>query len=217
MGYYKRIEVSNSDLSWLKNSINPRQEIDLQQYYDFGNLIDALLTEPQRCNFYNYTLREGERIIQFNKKDFENAELMKQAYLKDEQLRNLLKGATFQEVFYKKLQLNYKGIDFSILARCKYDIWFKIFGLDIKSTSCKTQSEFEKSILYFDYDRQRAFYMDIANCDTDMVVGISKKNANIFKVPINKQSKIYISGKKKYLELAFRWSLIYGEDKTMLL
>lgn len=70
----------------------------------------------------------------------------------------------------------------------------------------------------FDYDQQHAWYMDIAQtkgykADKDVLIGISKANFKVFKVYINRQSDLYLSGVNKYNFLAFRWVLLFGEDK----
>ncbi len=67
---------------------------------------------------------------------------------------------------------------------------------DIKSTAAETQRQFEEAVRYFDYDRQRARYMDIAGSDRDVLIGISKKNFKVFKVPIARNSNLYNTGRK---------------------
>ena len=101
---------------------------------------------------------------------------------------------------------------FSLPLRCRWDIWDKEkkFGADIKTTSTKTQKSFESAIKYFDYDRQMAFYMDIANCDRVSIIGVSKINYKIFTVDIERDSDLYKSGHKKYSELAFYWNKFFG-------
>jgi hypothetical protein len=52
--YYSRPEVSNSDLSALKNYFMPKDYVmDVTAAYRFGNLIDSLITEAHRCDHYN--------------------------------------------------------------------------------------------------------------------------------------------------------------------
>lgn len=83
---------------------------------------------------------------------------------------------------------------------------------DIKSTVCTTQKQFEECVKYFDYDRQRAWYMDIEGRCNDVLIGISKKNFKVFKVPVRKGSELYNSGRKKYEELAFKWWYLFGDS-----
>ena len=56
--------------------------------------------------------------------------------------------------------------------------------------------------------------MDIAGSKQDVLIAISKVNYKIFKVYINRESDLYKEGKAKYNELAFRWWLMFGENKA---
>ena len=58
---------------------------------------------------------------------------------------------------------------------------------------------------FFDWDRSRAWYMDIARSDHDFIYAISKKNSKVFKKQINRGDAIYEAGREKYEELAFQW------------
>ena len=84
------------------------------------------------------------------------------------------------------------------------------FGGDLKSTFATSQKQFEEAVDFFDWDRSRAWYMDIAGSRQDFIVGISKKNQKVFKVFIKRDDKIYKRGKEKYDELAFRWWMLFG-------
>ena len=55
--YYNRTEVSNSDLTELKNLLHPRQQFgDKEAAFRFGNLVDAIITEPERVDYYHLKL-----------------------------------------------------------------------------------------------------------------------------------------------------------------
>ena len=55
--YYNRREVSNSDLTELKNLLHPRQQFgDKEAAFRFGTLVDAIITEPERVNHYTLTV-----------------------------------------------------------------------------------------------------------------------------------------------------------------
>ena len=50
--YYNRTEVSNSDLTELKNLLYPRAQYgDKEKAFRFGTLLDALITEPERVRY----------------------------------------------------------------------------------------------------------------------------------------------------------------------
>ena len=49
--YYERSEVSNSDLTALKNMLHPRMQYgDREAAFRFGSLVDAIITEPSRAD-----------------------------------------------------------------------------------------------------------------------------------------------------------------------
>ena len=55
--YYDRPEVSNSDLTELKNILHPRRQFgDREEAFRFGSLVDAMVTEPARENYYRLTV-----------------------------------------------------------------------------------------------------------------------------------------------------------------
>lgn len=206
--YFQRSEVSNSDLSELnKYLMNKEQLYDIEQAYRFGNLIDAMITEPHRCDHLNFRVDEE----QFNFHEWGTAKKMLQAFRADPFCMNLLSQSTGQNVKDKYMPMEYEGFNFVLPVRCKYDLWMELmkWGSDIKSTAATTQKQFEAAIQYFDYDRQRAFYMDISGADKDMLIGISKINFKIFKVPITRESDLYKKGREKYLDLAFKYYCLF--------
>ncbi|MDR1938765.1 MAG: PD-(D/E)XK nuclease-like domain-containing protein [Tannerellaceae bacterium] len=211
--YYHRNEVSNSDLSWLKDRLYPKETVhDPTAAYAFGSLIDAMITEPERVNYFKRTM-DGKRI---KKELFDNAAGMKKAFWNDEFCRSITEHSQGQKisVLHDK-KFDYRDYEFKLDVRCKWDIWREDWkwGGDIKSTTATTQAQFEAAARYFDYDRQRAWYMDIENAERDVLIGISKANHKIFKIFINRDSEFYRSGKDKYMELAFRWFLLFGKTK----
>jgi len=209
--YFQRPEVSNSDLSWLKSQLFPREMPDPTTAYRFGNLLDAMITEPNRVNYFKRTCDSD----QFTKEDFDTALRMKEAFWNDGFCSTVMSGANPQKVMVDKKVLNFNGLEFDMGVRCKWDIWRENLGYggDIKSTSATTQKQFEDAIRFFDYPRQRAWYMDIANSDKDFLIGISKKNFKVFKVIINRGDSIYNEGFADYINLAYRHFLLFGSYK----
>lgn len=203
--YYDRSEVSNSDLSQL---LDKEQLYSLEAAYRFGNLIDALITEPERCDHLNRRV-DGE---QFTKEEWDLAYAMLKAWRKDELCMMFSRLGVGQKVFtHDAFNIEYMGVEFSLPVRCKFDLWVGNlnFGADVKSTVATTQSAFENSIVHFDYERQAAYYMDLSKSDKFLFAGISKKPPHkIFKVAVKRGDALYNSGKQKYSELAFKyWSL----------
>jgi len=211
MNYFDRKEVSNSDLSWLYQQINPRENLfDPTQAYKFGNLVDAVITEQERVDYYKRTVDD----VKYSAADFNKAVKMKESFYKNQYCLDLIKNASFQTVKTNKLQLDYCGVPFEIQSRCKWDILRSKVGIDIKSTAAKTQAEFLSAVEFFNYDRQMAWYMDTTpEIETVIIIGISKHNYKIFSIFVARNSPMYINGKSKYLELAYRWNLLFGETK----
>lgn len=207
--YFNRSEVSNSDLSWLAKYWQPDYKRgDIEQAYRFGTLVDAIITEPHKVNHYKYTV-DG---VAYTKLEFERAIDMRAAFLSDTLCKNLVSVSSMQEVMVRDIPMSYEGVNFTLPVRCKWDLWWRHqnWGGDIKSTTATTQKQFEEACSYFDYDRQRAWYMDIAGSNQDILIGISKINNKIFKLPITRGDNFYNSGKEKYLELAFKWWYLFS-------
>lgn len=210
--YYALPQVSNSDLSWLKKQFIPDRGkvIDLEQAYRFGTLIDCMITEPMKVDYFRMTCAGNY----YTKDEFRLAEAMKKSFYRDPLCTMMAEKSEFQKVSKRyAFPIEYDGFRFRLDVRCKWDLFaqhsLRISG-DIKSTTATTQKQFEEAIRYFDYDRQRAWYMDIEGTDRDMLIGISKKNCQVFKVPIERGGELYESGKRKYQELAFRWWTLFG-------
>ena len=214
--YYSRPEVSNSDLSALEKYFMPQQRIiDLEKAYAFGSLIDAMITEPTKLDYFKFTC-EG---YQHTAEDFERAKQMKKSFLADPFCQQMIKQCTFQKVsIVKDFQIEYNGFKFSMPARAKWDLFCESFdmGGDIKSTTATTQKQCEDLVRYFNYDRSRAWYMDLENRKNDILIFISKVNFKVFKVPVKHGGAIYNEGKAKYQELAFRYWYLFGDIKTAI-
>lgn len=209
--------VSNSDLTWLDKYWMPSQKfIDLQKAYANGTLIDAMITEPDKVDYYKLRVK-GEEYL-YSKDEFEAAKEMKKSFYKDPFCAAFVKQCKFQHISYNpafKVELN--GFDFTVPAKCKWDLFRPDIDLsgDIKSTACTTQKQVEEAVRYFEYDRSRAWYMDLENRSNDILIFISKVNFKVFKVPIKRGDKIYNEGKEKYKELAFRWWYLFGDLKQV--
>lgn len=207
--YYERDEVSNSDLTALKNLLHPRMQYgDREAAFRFGSLVDAIVTEPSRVDVFALTV-DGE---QYSADEFAHARGMHDALRaearNDRLLAMVLDGAETQRVMVRKAQrFGYCGFPFTLDTRCKWDWWLPSgnFGGDLKTTFAETQRQFDEAVDFFDWDRSRAWYMDIAHSDRDFIYAISKKNNCIFKKFINRGDDIYLRGREKYEELAFQY------------
>lgn len=207
--YYERSEVSNSDLTELKNLLHPHEQYgDREAAFRFGSLVDAVITEPRRVNYYRLTVDD----VQYTEDEFLHAKEMFSALRhearKDAFLAKVLDMADTQRCMVRQAQsFTYGGFAFTLPTRCKWD-WFLTpfgFGGDLKTTFASTQAEFDNAVDFFDWDRSRAWYMDIAQSDRDFIYAISKKNNRVFRMFINRDDAVYRRGREKYEELAFQY------------
>lgn len=207
--YYNRPEASNSDLTELKNILHPRMQFgDKEAAFHFGNLVDAIITEPARVNYYRFTVDD----VLYTEDEFRHAQEMHKA-LRMEARRDYFLAQVLAEAETQRFMVNdaqqfeYGGFPFTLATRCKWDWWLNraLFGGDLKTTFAASQAEFDEAVDFFDWDRSRAWYMDIAHSDRDFIYAISKKNCNIFKKFIVRGDKIYTRGREKYEELAFQY------------
>lgn len=207
--YFDRPEVSNSDLTSLRNQLYPRDMPNPEQAYKFGTLIDNMLTEPEKVDYTLYKC-DGE---QHEVEDFEKANRMKIAFLKDPFCKSLVDNSTPQKVMVKRQKFIVDGFEYWLNTRCKWDIWMDSFGWggDIKSTTATTHKQFVDALYHFDYDRQRAFYMTLGESDQDVLIGISKVNFKVFKVPIKRGDDLFKSGMDKVNDLTFRYWTLFGD------
>lgn len=211
--YYLRSEVSNSDLGALQDQLSGRDKPDPTQAYLEGSLLDAMITEQWRVNYFKRTLDDQP----FTKSKFETIVAMKGSFWKDDFCASFATGADAQKItiVHDKV-FNYQGFEFEMDVRCKWDLWRSDFGFgaDIKSTAASNQREFEAACKFFHYPRQRAMYMNLEGSQRDVLIGVSKiKPHKVFKIFINRNCEFYKIGEAEMLELLFRYYLLFGKSK----
>jgi len=213
--YYNRKEVSNSDLTKMMKYFMCAEDIaNLEEIFRFGSLVDAMITTPHLVDHIKLQVN-GE---QFNQFEWKDAKKILNTFRNDPDCKNIMNISEGQKAFTKKnFAIQYADIQFNLDARCLYDGYINAasFGWDLKTTKATTQEQFEDSCMMFDYDRSRAWYMDISNSEKDMIIGVSKVNQKIFKIPIDKNHPFYISGKDKYQSLAFQHTYLFGDHSTI--
>lgn len=212
-GYFNRPEVSNSDLKALARmlSVTPDNRDGLEDIFNFGSLVDALLTEPWRANHDERSLLlETGGKVQFEKFVFDLAKKLAANLKKDRVVSLLLDNMIGQYVVVRTLKFIYDEEEHTIKGRCKFDGLSKKFrtGCDYKTTSCTTRKSFIESIEFFDYDQAGAWYMDLARIDRFWIIGISKKTGEVFKFAIERGDETYNRGRDKYSRLAFKWIML---------
>lgn len=206
--YFGLPQVSNSDLGQLRKEINGIVEIlNLDFHYAFGSLVDAMLTEPK------HIIKLAKAAYIFTVEHYLMADKMVDYCLKDPLIPLMLKKSTGQYVYIRTLTFTDDMGTFKMKCRCKFDLLNKPMkmGLDFKTLSVETYNAFIASIEHFDYDRQAAFYMNLARLDRFWIIGISKKNAQIFRLAITRGDKYYKSGNAKVLYWARKYNdMIYN-------
>lgn len=206
--YYDRSECSNSDLSDLNKLLNPEIfTYDYNEALRFGNLLDAMITEAEKVNVYKRSL-DGEIYLQ---SDFDKAKEMKMAFFRDATCAAFFKLASCQHVSVGKVSYTWNNFAFELDCRARWDLFMKALkmGADIKTTTATTQRQFEDACEHFMYYRSRTWYMNLEKTDQDMLIGISKVNNKIFKVPICRGDKYFEKGQQQAAELAMNYWLYF--------
>jgi hypothetical protein len=210
MNYFDLPEVSSSDLGALKRTYYglPDNREGLEEVFNFGSLVDAMITERHRLDIATYGLRGDDGFyIYYTPADWSHAHEMATGLMADPMIARLIPFCKPQYIFRRTLKFMYEGDEYSIRGRCKFDLIAKALstGLDFKTTSCKTQKEFVASIDHFDYDKQAAFYMDLGRNDYQWIAAKSKVNGKIFKYAIERGDDTYKRGVQKYSLWSYRW------------
>ena len=100
-----------------------------------------------------------------------------------------------------------------LFCKAQFDMIIEADGLivDAKTTSARSQAEFEGNCLRFGYDRQAAFYLDGCRAagmsvETFRIVGIQKQKPHtVFKLEFNHQDDFIREGRRKYCRLLKSW------------
>lgn len=225
--YYFLPECSNSDLSWLKSFFEPEDlKYDKEKAYKAGTLLDCMITEIFKVNFFKFTCCGN----QHTRDEFKNTEKMKASFWRHPYCKLLAENSDMQKIMRcPKFRITYQGVTFSLPFRIKWDLyaWETIGqGGDIKSTTAETYKQFLAACHHFEYFRQRAVYMDVAQqvlidmglghirVDTDMLIGVSKVNHQVFTVPIVRGGELYEIGKEQYSRLGFQYASLFGNIQT---
>lgn len=214
--YFTHPYPSNSALTKLAGILNNVPEKELNEAFRIGTLFDAMVTEPEKVNWLTYRVL-GRDEYTYTHADFQMCMKMRRRFLQTPwgQIATGIAMTRQKEIFVDALKLDYEGLDFSIPFKGKLDFSGKDIVIDLKSTSCTTQKEFENACMQFEYDRQMVAYCLIDNASKAIIVGVSKeKPHNVFHLPIKKGDEMWNRGYKRFAELAFKWKIIYGETKS---
>lgn len=192
--YYQVDRVSNSFLSELKQKMKGiKKPGNIEDIFEEGTQFHYAVLEPERVNvdgpYY-------ERIIK-----------MKDVAIRDRSVALFINpgsGRKIEHEYYPEIE--------GVACKAKMDCVIESIkmGLDLKSTSCKTQWSFDIAIDHFNIDRQCAFYMDVAGLDMILIFAVSKHNPhNSFKFVVRRGDERYIMGRAKYMELLNYYKLMF--------
>ena len=91
--YYLRTEVSNSDLTELKNYLYPRTQYgDKEKAFKFGTLVDALITENERVHYSKRMVDD----VTYSREDFELGLAMREALRKEARKDEFLRAVRYK-------------------------------------------------------------------------------------------------------------------------
>jgi hypothetical protein len=170
-----------------------------------GTLFDNIILTPDQVDEFMMIV-EGRP---FTYEMLMNCRKM-EASLKQSKWYDLIRRANHQQVVTDFHALP-SGI--TIARRCKFDFKWTDFGGDLKSTAAKTQEQFEHCIWHFGYHVQRAWYMDIAGHDEDLLIAVSKHYPyKVFHKFIRRDDELHTKGVEDYTAICEDYVAAYGSN-----
>lgn len=178
---------SNSRLGVIKKLLMGRTWAGPRRAFVVGTAFHEMLLEPEKePNIEDYMLTAGEERLILKMLDAASRSIEIQA------LR--YRGVAEQAIFWKDRHTR-------LPCKAKIDLHIPTSNMivDLKSTSARTQAEFEASAIKYDYLRQGVFYMDGARARSCTLVGVSKRKPyNIFFYSFRRQQAVSKAARKRY-------------------
>jgi hypothetical protein len=205
--FSNRTHLSNSGMSEIAQYIDGKPSPNPENFR-IGNLVDALVLEPERCLHHMRIVYDLDYI--YTAEEWQKGLKMRDAVLA--RFRHELGICEKQKSVFAPIEITYGDQTFTINGRCLWDFWHPKYSGDLKTTDATTQAQVLEAIGRLDIDRSRAWYMDLTGTDVDHLIFVSKVNYKVFYHRIERGDAIYLSGLEKYSRLAFHASL-YGLAK----
>lgn len=199
---------------------------NIRAIYDFGNLFDALTTEPELVDHENMTvwLSDGTQ-ASFTTEQFNRAKKMRESALSNPMVQSLVANMQFQVIVREPefhIITDYAEVIMPVKIKADMMNRHMRMGADLKSCACTTLTAFIAMIDHFDYDRQAAWYMDVSGCDQFVFIGVSKVadkrgKHGVFIHCIQRGDVMYLAGKEKYSRLAVQYKVMIWDLKMELI
>lgn len=219
VNYYDLPQVSNSDLTALARACNalPDNREELEDVFNFGSLVDAMLTESFRLSYGLRTLTdEYGRVTYYTQEVWDQASTMVRQARKDKVISMALKQMIGQYVFVRRFVFTFGGLDEYLMMRCKFDQYHRALrmGMEYKTTSCRTKKQFREAVDHFHWDRAAHIYINLGRAESHWIKGISKETGEIFTIAVNKGHEIYTNGGQKAAYWCNKWNILIPNFKA---
>lgn len=219
--------LSNSQLNEFYEHLTNKKKVDVSEerqteIFAEGNLLDYLITEPEKVNLKTFSFDDGRQKIAFSEAIFYQYLKMRDAFLNDSFCQTIMQVSTPQKEFYRTIKVDYQGYKFKCKFKCKLDLYHPNYSADIKSTVAGNEKSFINAIELFKYYQQGALYTDVSRCNGLFFIGVSKpkskfENPKVFKYLIDKagatdKNGFYQRGKSRYSYLSFYHQLLLSNE-----
>ena len=197
--YYDNVQYfSNSNLGVLERELKGKPPLNVTPAMEQGRLLHEAILEPHKADT---KWLAHPKVI---------------AYQQDAIFTSLLRVSKREHEIYRKMTIDSPcGFKWATLKmRCKVDLMIKNLGRkhlhDLKFMSGRVSNP-KATIQWMNYDRQAALYMDMARADS---MTYWFEPGHVF--TIRKNDSVYLLGRRKYMELAWKAYLL-GEDFKKIL
>jgi len=165
------VGVSNSRLSGIQRWLAGNTEFQFPEHAArMGNLVDAILTQPDQIDF-SAPREEVVRALKMAKTASTNP-----------LVRIMLEKGDGQAIFTREITIRMNDYPKDIRFKSMLDVCLEKhrLGGDLKTTAATTYKDFVAAIHRFNYYRQGALYMEVADLDTFVFIGLPKTRNDVF-------------------------------------
>lgn len=204
--YFKHPFLSNSKLTAFGAELGLLRgygDHDPYENFRLGTLFDLLATEPSRIDRLNNVLIDTE--YSFTDEELKENEKMIEKLNNHPVYKMILSlKPNFQKEVYEENFIfdNLPPIGF----KAKLDLWLPNWVIDLKTTACTSQSQFEAACIMFGYYRQMLLYMLLTKSKKSTIIGVSKsKPYKVFIINFDEKHPFYNETFKEIKNLMFKY------------